>query len=78
MKPDLLQFEEEYGKKLTIVKVDVRNPESAEYKQYMKLDDSKYVPHTILIDSSNKVLNKHTGAMTRETLRQFVSQYLGS
>lgn len=76
MKPALLQFEEEYGRRLSIVKVDVRNPDSSEYQQYMNLDDSQYVPHTILIDSSKKVLAKHTGGMSKESLIEFISAYV--
>lgn len=76
MKPELLQFEGEYGNKLTVVRVDVRNPDSSEYKQYKELKDSRYVPHTILIDSSRKVLCKYTGGMTKDELIEFVSSYL--
>lgn len=76
MKPDLLQFEGEYENRLNVVRVDVRSPESGPYKQYRDLDDSQYVPYTILIDSSRKVLAKHTGAMTRAMLIQFVQSHL--
>ena len=76
MKPDLTQFEGEYADRLNFARVDVRNPGSDLYKQYRDLDDSQYVPHTILIDKSRKVLAKHTGAMSRAMLIQFVSSYL--
>lgn len=76
MKPDLSQFEGEYADKINIVRVNVRDKESNFYKQYIDLDDFQYVPHIILIDNSRKVLAKHTGAMTRAMLIQFVSSYL--
>lgn len=76
MKPGLLQFEGEYGKKINIVKVDVRNQGSKEYKEYIKLFDSKYVPHTIVIDKNQKLLNKHTGTMTKDDLVKIVTPFM--
>jgi hypothetical protein len=76
MKPDLLQFEGDYKNKINIVKVDVRNSNSAEFKEYSSLCKSRYVPHLIIIDRSKKTLNQHTGAMTRENLIDFVKPYV--
>lgn len=54
----------------------MRNRNSDVYKQYIALDDSQYVPHTILIDGARNVLAKKTGAMSKEMLVQFVSSHL--
>jgi hypothetical protein len=75
MKPDLAQFEQEFRGKLSLVKVDVNDTESDLYKKYIELDDSDYVPHIILIDTSNKVLAKHTGQMSRQQLADFVKPH---
>ncbi len=71
MKPDLLQFEGEYAGKIKVVKVDVRNPNSEEYKQFADLCNSQYIPHLVLIDASRKILGTHTGSMTKEDLIKF-------
>jgi thioredoxin-related protein len=76
MKPDLLRFEGDYKNKINIVKVDVRNSNSAEYKEYMSIMNSRSVPHLIIIDKNKKTLNQHTGSMTRETLVDFVKPYV--
>jgi hypothetical protein len=76
MKPALLQFEGEYKTKMNIVKVDVNDEDSAEYKQYNSLCKSEYVPHTIIIDSSKKTLKQHTGAMTKQDLIDFVKTWV--
>ncbi|MGV8118483.1 MAG: hypothetical protein AB2L14_01850 [Candidatus Xenobiia bacterium LiM19] len=76
MKPDLLQFEGEFRTKMNIVKVDVNNEDSAEYKGYSSLSTSEYVPHIILIDNSRKTLKQHTGAMSKEQLIDFVKPYV--
>ncbi len=69
-------FEGEYKSKVTVVRVDVRDPNSQPYKDYIKLCDSQYVPHTILTDKNKKLLAKHTGVMTRDDLVKFVKPYL--
>jgi len=76
MKPDLLQFEGDYKTKMNIVKVDVNDEDSAEYKKYNSLCKSEYVPHLIIIDNSNKTLKQHTGAMTKQELIDFVKPWV--
>lgn len=76
MAPELLKFEGEYKSKVNIVRVDVRNPNSQPYKDYIKLMDSKYVPHTVIADKDKKLLAKHTGVMTKDDLVKFVKPYM--
>jgi len=76
MKPDLLQFEGEYRTKMNIVRVDVNNEDSAEYKAYNSLSKSEYVPHIILIDNNKTTLKQQTGAMSKEQLIDFVKPYV--
>jgi hypothetical protein len=75
MKPGLLKFEGDYRDRLAVVKVDVRNSSTAEFKEYRPLMDSKYVPYTILIDKDKKVLQKHTGALSAEEIATMVKPY---
>ena len=76
MAPELLKFEGEYKSKVSVVRVDVRNPNSQPYKDYFKLFDSQYVPHTVIVDANKKVLAKKTGVMTKDDIVKFVSPYI--
>lgn len=76
MKPDLLQFEGEYRTKMNIIRVDVNNEDSAEYREYNSLCKSEYVPHIILIDKNRKTLKQQTGALTKQELIDFVKPWV--
>jgi hypothetical protein len=69
--PHLRQFEGEYAGKVKVIRVNVRDPESAAYKEYMPLSSSSHVPHFILIDGNKNVLNQQTGALDFQGLVQF-------
>ncbi len=76
MKPDLLKFEGDYKSKVNIVRVNVRDQNSSDYKEYISLCKSRGVPHLILIDKNRNTVNQHTGAMTEANLIDFVKSYV--
>ncbi|MFH0802548.1 MAG: hypothetical protein V2A78_09235 [bacterium] len=57
-----------------MVKVNVRDPESPAYKEYMPLFTSNAVPHYVLIDGNKKVLNQQTGALDLQGLVKFAGK----
>jgi hypothetical protein len=76
MTPELLKFEGDFKSKVNLVRVNVRKPDSQEYKDYMKFFKSRYVPFVVLLDQEQKVLDSHTGVMKETDLEKFVSSHV--
>lgn len=72
MKPDLLQFEREYAAKVKVVKINVADRSCEDYKNYINMCKSRYIPHLVLIDKDHKMIKNHTGSMTKQELIDFV------
>lgn len=69
MAPALVQFEQEYKEKITVVRVNLSQKDSASYKKYIKLLDSQSPPYTILLDTSGKIIKQNGGEMSVQELR---------
>ena len=76
MAPELLKFEGDFKSKVNVVRVNVRKPDSQEYKDYMQFFKSRTVPFTVLLDQEQKVLDKRNSVMKEEDLEKFVSSHL--
>lgn len=74
MKPALAQFEGEFKGKVKVVRVNLENQASQEYRTYGKYFDVRSIPYTVLLDGSGKVLKKKTSAMDLNGLRAFATQ----
>jgi thiol-disulfide isomerase/thioredoxin len=74
MKPDLLQFEREYAARVKVVKIDVTRTGEPDYKNYIDLYKSRYIPHLVLINKDRKVLKTRTGSMTKKELVEFTGK----
>lgn len=73
MKPDFAQFEQQYGKKMTIVPVDASDREAV--GKYAKYKVSQYIPETVVL-RDGKVMSQTTGKMTLGELEQAVAKAL--
>jgi len=74
MKPDLLQFEREYAARVKVVKINVTDRSCEDYKNYIDMCKSRYIPHLVLINKDRKILKNHTGSMTKKDLIDFVGK----
>ena len=65
MAADFAQFEQEYGSKLHIVKVNCDKPDKVQL--YRKYKESGYIPETVVL-KNDKVVFRKVGAMSMGAL----------
>jgi thioredoxin-like negative regulator of GroEL len=74
MKPALAQFEGEFKGKIKVVRVNLDNQGSPEFRQYARYFDVNGIPYTIILDGTGRVLKKKLGGMSLDGLRKFATQ----
>lgn len=70
MRPELLQFGEQYKGKIDLVLLDTGQRDSPEYKKYASHMTSRYIPYTVLLDSQGNVLKTWTGYESASDLKK--------